>query len=207
MDTTPAAESGDGRPRTALRRLIVVAVASIVAVLVAAGSADTWASAGARIENQGFTEEDAGVVLSSPVKGAATLTTALVPLCLDDEGSVEILDVTPYQPVQGMRVTDFGLVQPLVIGERTTSGVENRRQPFADALRGREVSRTLTVPCDSDRQAPDLIVELRKPGAEDVEAGGFHMRYRSAGREHRVFTPFGILFCEPRPGQEFCSPV
>lgn len=204
------AESDAGPDRLPSRRRHLSRQIAVLGLSAAAGFAaigvgvHTWVNAGPRIEDHGFDESTAGVALSSPVAGPATLTMDLGPVCLDDEGSVELVSVVPYRPLNGFRVTDFGLVDSVVIGEATTSGIENERSTFAEALEGRSVTRTLTHECVSDGSSPNLIVELRKPAAESVQALGYHVHYTSAGRLHRTFNSFGMHFCE-REAPRFCG--
>lgn len=179
------------------RRAVVVAVA-VVAVLAAGVGTYAWATAGPRIDP----EQSAGMNGATIVRGEATVTTYAADLCLDDEGSVEIVDVDFARPLDGLEVTDFALVEPVPMkGGGTMHGDTHAEKPLRESTAGHRLSTTLPTRCGDG--ADSLFIELRKPAGR-VRARGLDITYVSAGREHTVRADFDVTYCEPRKRGAFC---
>ncbi|WP_370615557.1 hypothetical protein [Mumia sp. Pv 4-285] len=179
------------------RQVVMLSIAAALIAVVAVGVGSyAWATAGPRIDE----EYAAGMNGSTQVRGPGTVTIYAGELCLDDDGTVELLDVAVADSLHGITVTDFGLVEPMPQAGGGTVDLGSAKKPLREAVRGRPVSRTLSYRCGDNEGFDTFLVELRKPQAGKARARGLDITYRSAGREHTLHVDFDVTFREPRRG-------
>ncbi|MGH1565257.1 hypothetical protein [Mumia sp. DW29H23] len=196
--TPPMVRHPRGRKATLWAVICGIALGATATTAVGAYA---WATAGPRIDP----DAGPGAWGSMPVAAPATVTSDGGDLCLDGEGTAEILDVVPVGALNGMTVTDFGLVAPDPQPDGSVVVLADASAPLHEVVEGRRVVRTISHRCHEREGYLSFMVELRKPRPGEARVRGLDVTYRSAGREHTVRIDADLVYCDPRPGRVSCE--
>lgn len=109
-------------------------------------------------------------------------------VCVSGVGTARIRSIEPVDPRGGLTVTDFAVV---AAGEDTLGGIVGRLRD-EPAYQG---SKSVSDLCDG-AAAPDLIIEVFKPRAEDAWAHEYRIDYDLKDNSHSEAVRFGFGVCE-----------